>query len=329
MAERPGCYAMARPGDVRQCRSMLLLMPTYRRDLNATLTLLDSVLSLGTDLHSISARLVVSSDAEEQTLLGFLATAVLLPRQCTRSNSPGLDLGITTLPRTMEHLGEGCDGLYNSVNTTAMKELAAGRKTGLSSWQQTCAHLGFVSGHVRFPGKATYSQARFGQFYQSVKKLYSARYFEYRVTLVLDADSTLVQPTSFNELYARFQAAPVVFTQKAGGLRTDNCMSVLLNASDGEILVSRAPPEGRRVTAYKEAVAQSPPPLLEAFAPYTFPWGTLSWFWEKSTVDRLFEHVQERHGVRLVERLNAVIMVSTEGTDSAGRIKWTPFKCCD
>ena len=324
MAERPGCYAMARPGDVRHCRSMLLLMPTYRRDFNATVTLLGSVLSLGTDLHSISARIVVSSDAEEQTLLEFLATAVLPPRQCTGSDSPGLDLGITTLPRTMEHVGEGCDGLSN---TTAMKELAAGRKTELSSWQETCAHLGWVSGHIHFPGRATYSQARFGQFYQSVKKLYAARYFDYRVMLLLDSDSTLVQPTSFNELYARFQAAPVVFTQKAGGMRTDHCMSVLLNASDGEVLVSQKPPKGWLLTAYGKALAQSPPPLLQAFAPYTFPWGTLSWFWEKSTVDRLFEHVQERHGVRLAERLNAVIMVSTEGIDSGGRGVWTPFRC--
>merc|ERR1711935_731099 len=55
--------------------------------------------------------------------------------------------------------------------------------------------------------------------------------------------------------------------------------------------------------------------------------GTLGWFWEKQIIIALFEHVQERHGVRLAERLHQVISIPVEFADGGGRTEWSHLRC--
>ena len=232
-----------------------------------------------------------------------LPTGPMQSRQC--SGAVGLDLATMTVARTMEHFGEGCEGLDNTTR---------------ASWLKTCEHLASVSVPK---GKRA---SPFGQYFQSVKKLYAARYFEYRVALVMDADTIFVKPISLPTLFTN-EAASLVTTQRDSGELAQGCMSMLLNASDGEVIASKAPKLGYRRGAYLKAVARSPRAMLEAFAPFTTPWGVLSWFWAKPTIVDLFEHVHERHGIPLAERLNAVISIPLEILDDMGRVEWSRLRC--
>lgn len=329
---------MARPSEARQCRPMLLMVPTYTRDFSIAAGLLASVLEYGTDPGAVSMRILLSSDVEEQAFAEHIAAdSRLQPHRCR--SSAGLDLGLTTLARTMDHFGEGCEPVYE-VLRREQQESSTQKGAATTITRTTCEVVGLMSGRLHCSTRLQTELARkkgcgqYGQYFQLLKKMYAARYFAYEVVLVMDADCTLVKPVTLAALFTRFQAVPLVFTQavngfKGIGLMIDACMSMLLNSSDGERLVTNYKTglvyDGRRTkSALSNLEALSP---LRALRPFVFPWGSLSWVWDKQVVAGLFEHVRQRHGLTLAERYREVTEVLIQLTDTGGRAEWTRARC--
>jgi hypothetical protein len=318
---------------------MLLIVPTYTRDFSIAAGLLTSVLEYGTDPGAVSMRMLLSSDVEEQSFAEYIAAdSRLQPRQCR--SLAGLDLGLTTLARTMDHFGEGCESVYE-VLRREQQENPTQKGAATTITRRTCAVVGLMSGTLRCSTRLQTELARkkagcgqYGQYFQFLKKMYAARYFEYESVLVMDADCTLVKPVSLAALFGRFKAVPLVFTQavngfKGIGLTAEACMSMLLNSSDGETLVTThisgmIYDRGRTKSALSNLEALSP---LRALRPFVWPWGSLSWVWDKQVVAGLFEHMWQRHGLTVAERYREVTEVSIQLTDTGGRAEWTRARC--
>ena len=230
--------------DARRCRSMLLLVPSYVGHMHYAFgSLLRSLLAHATDLGDASLRLVISDDERrefEAALHTHLVTASMLPSTCPRQlERHTFDVALLTVSEITRPYGVSVPRYRTRKHARMWK-----------GWSKP-------------------SQNKF--LFQSMKKLYAARYLQYSHALILDSEAIALQPFGFRELFDDYFGSPLVVTVSQGSEGLVGCCNIL----------------GLK------------PPLVGLEGVDRVPWGYFGWFWESDVVEELFAHVERLHGLSL------------------------------
>lgn len=176
------CFSLATSAaghDAAASRAFLFIVPIHRGHFSSGIGLLSSLLRHGSDVSVASLRFVASDTAEQAELSTRLKNHT---RSCGSSSQAdnSLDVGIATLANVM--MPWGVSPVMLEANT--------------SQWGDYWAPVSRNKYHFQF-----------------TKKLYAARYFEYTLGLIIDADSVAL-PRSFSiqGLFEDYLSEPLALT---------------------------------------------------------------------------------------------------------------------